>query len=236
MVPLMCQALAPALLFFSMLMCPESPRWLAAQDHWEKATAVLSDVRRLPSDHPYIQQELLELRTQLDQERAIMKDTGFWAIQKECWTIAGNRNRALLTIMLLIFNQWSGVSILPFQLSSDARLNVYLQTGAINYYAPTIFGDLGLSKTTTALFAQGVYGIVKALAALVFVLFLADSLGRRISMMWSGAVQAICMLYLGFVRDFADARLRGFADGPSTFGSALSLATTQLLHRPALPR
>ncbi|CAM1510822.1 Fc.00g083350.m01.CDS01 [Cosmosporella sp. VM-42] len=179
MVPLGCQSICPILLFFSMLFCPESPRWLASQDRWEKASSVLSDVRHLPTDHPYIQQELLELRTQLDQERAIMQDTGFWALQKECWTIPGNRKRALLTIGLITFQQWSG-------------------TGAINYYAPTIFKSLGLSSTTTALFAQGVYGIVKVVTCLIFIFFLADSLGRRLSFMWSGAVQAFCMLFLGF--------------------------------------
>lgn len=109
MVPLACQSICPALLFFSMLFCPESPRWLAAQDRWETATAVLSDVRRLPAEHPYVQQELLELRTQLDQEKEIMQDTGFWAIQKECWTVPGNRIRALLTSGIITFQQWSGV-------------------------------------------------------------------------------------------------------------------------------
>lgn len=112
MVPLMCQSLAPTLLLVTMLMCPESPRWLASQDHWDKATGVLSDVRKLPPDHPYVQQELLELHVQLDQEKAVMGNTGVWALQKECWTIAGNRKRALLTIAILIFNQWSGVSLL----------------------------------------------------------------------------------------------------------------------------
>ena len=73
------------------------------------------------------------------------------------------------------------------------------QTGAINYYAPTIFADLGLSKTTTALFAQGVYGIVKVTTCLVFIFFLADTIGRRMSFIWSGFVQAFCMFFLGFV-------------------------------------
>ncbi|RDL34803.1 Uncharacterized protein BP5553_07931 [Venustampulla echinocandica] len=71
-------------------------------------------------------------------------------------------------------------------------------TGAINYYAPTIFKDLGLSGTTTALFAQGIYGIVKVITCLIFVFFLADSLGRRLSLMWSGALQGFCMFFLGF--------------------------------------
>ena len=39
-----------------------------------------------------------------------MKDTGFWALQKECWTVPSNRKRALLTIGIITFQQWSGVS------------------------------------------------------------------------------------------------------------------------------
>ena len=93
-----------------MLFCPESPRWLASQDQWSKASAVLADVRQLPVEHPYIQQELLELRTQLDHEKATIQGAGFWDLQKECWTVASNRKRALLTIAMITFQQWSGVS------------------------------------------------------------------------------------------------------------------------------
>ncbi|KAM0197373.1 hypothetical protein ACHAPI_005241 [Fusarium lateritium] len=183
MVPLGCQSICPALLFFSMLFCPESPRWLASRDQWEKAGAVLSDVRKLPVEHAYIQQELLELRTQIDQERAIMKDTGFWALQKECWAVPQNRKRALLTVAIVTLGQWTG-------------------TGAINYYAPTIFQGLGLSSTTTALFAQGIYGVVKVVTCLIFIFFLADSLGRRKSFMFGGAIQAFCMFFIGFYLRF----------------------------------
>ncbi|KAF6513681.1 hypothetical protein HZS61_007006 [Fusarium oxysporum f. sp. conglutinans] len=183
MVPLACQSICPALLFFSMLFCPESPRWLASRDQWEKAGAVLSDVRKLPVDHAYIQQELLELKTQIDQEREVMQDTGFWAIQKECWTLPWNRKRALLTVAIVTLGQWTG-------------------TGAINYYAPTIFSGLGLSSTTTALFAQGIYGVVKVVTCLIFIFFLADSLGRRKSFMFGGAIQAFCMFFVGFYLRF----------------------------------
>lgn len=113
MVPLGCQSICPALLFVSMLFCPESPRWLASKDNWDKASSILSEVRRLPIEHPYLQQELLELRTQLELERSWVQGTGFWALQKECWTIAANRKRALLTIGLITCQQWSGVSLPP---------------------------------------------------------------------------------------------------------------------------
>ncbi|KAF5017326.1 hypothetical protein F66182_10755 [Fusarium sp. NRRL 66182] len=183
MVPLACQSICPALLFISMLFCPESPRWLASQDRWEEAADVLTDVRRLPAEHPYIQQELLELRTALEQEQAIMQGAGFWDLQKECWGHASNRKRALLTVAIQTAGQWTG-------------------TGAINYYAPTIFQDLGLSTTTTALFAQGIYGVVKVVTCLIFIFFLADSLGRRKSFMIGGAFQAFCMFFIGFYLRF----------------------------------
>ncbi|KFH46635.1 quinate permease-like protein [Hapsidospora chrysogenum ATCC 11550] len=200
MVPLACQSICPALLFVSMLFCPESPRWLASQDRWDRATAVLSDVRRLPADHAYVQQELLELRTQIDYERAIMSGSGgFWGLQKECWTVPTNRKRALLVVAIISFQQWSG-------------------TGAINYYAPTIFKGLGLSSTTTALFAQGIYGVVKVVACLFFMFFLADTLGRRMTFMCSGVLQAFCMLFIGFYVRFGPTPAEG--EGPPPAGIA----------------
>ncbi len=118
-VPLAMQSLPPVLIFLSILFCPESPRWLASKDDWEGASKVLSTVRHLPIDHPYVQQELLELRTQLEEEQRSVHGTGFWATQKECWLIPGNRKRALLSIGLMVCQQWTGVCpfIPPFPLS-----------------------------------------------------------------------------------------------------------------------
>lgn len=112
MVPLACQCICPALLFASMIFCPESPRWLAAQDDWDSVGVVLADVRHLPVEHPYIQQEILDLRTQLEHEKEVMQGAGFWDLQKECWTMPTNRKRALLTIGMITFQQWTGVSCL----------------------------------------------------------------------------------------------------------------------------
>ena len=256
MVPLACQSICPALLFVSMLFCPESPRWLASQDRWDKATAVLSDVRRLPADHAYVQQELLELRTQIDYERAIMSGSGgFWGLQKECWTVPTNRKRALLVVAIISFQQWSGVSLpnpgIPLS-RLVARSCPYgvactvltIQTGAINYYAPTIFKGLGLSSTTTALFAQGIYGVVKVVACLFFMFFLADTLGRRMTFMCSGVLQAFCMLFIGFVSTIRCGKgemvlswtLTTNTSGISMSGSVLHPLRVRALPRPVLLR
>ncbi|CAK7239143.1 MAG: hypothetical protein STHCBS139747_000570 [Sporothrix thermara] len=179
MVPLAMQSLPPVLIFVSILFCPESPRWLAGRDNWEAATAVLSDVRHLPPEHPYVQQELLELRTQLDEEQRSAYGSGFWALQKECWLVPSNRKRALLSMGLMMCQQWTG-------------------TNAINYYAPVIFNNLGVGGTTQSLLATGVYGIVKMVSCGLFITFLADTLGRRWSFVWTGFFMSFAMLYLGF--------------------------------------
>lgn len=48
-----------------------------------------------------------------------------------------------------------------------------------------------------SLLATGVYGIVKVTGCLCFLLFAADSLGRRGSLLWTSAAQAIVMFIVG---------------------------------------
>jgi sugar porter (SP) family MFS transporter len=197
MVPLAMQSLPPVLIFVSILFCPESPRWLASKDNWDDASRVLADVRHLPIEHPYVQQELLELRTQLEEERRSVHGTGFWALQKECWLIPANRKRALLSIGLMVCQQWTG-------------------TNAINYYAPTIFAALGIDGTTTGLLATGVYGIVKMCSCAIFITFLADTLGRRWSFVWTAFAMFLCMFYIGFYVRF-DPPVKGAAIPPAGY-------------------
>jgi Sugar (and other) transporter. len=66
-----------------------------------------------------------------------------------------------------------------------------------NYYAPQIFKGLGMTGTSVQLFATGVYGIVKVVGCFVFLVFAADSLGRRWSLLWTSAAQAISMYIVG---------------------------------------
>ncbi|OAA56193.1 General substrate transporter [Niveomyces insectorum RCEF 264] len=185
MVPLSIQSVPALFLFFSVLSCPESPRWLASKDNWEAVGRVLSRMRQLPVEHPYIQHELHELHTQLEEERrgAAQYGEGFWAAQKEMWLVASNRNRALLAIGIMTCQQWTG-------------------TNAINYYSPRIFGSLGLSSNTAGLFATGIYGVVRVVTCGLFIALVADSLGRRWSFVWTGIGCGATMYYIGFYSRF----------------------------------
>jgi len=128
------------------------------------------------------------MQTQLEEERSLIGGNGFWSQQKEMWTIAGNRKRALISITLMVCQQMTG-------------------TNAINYYAPTIFTDLGVTGNTNSLFATGVYGIVKMVSCFLFLVFLADSLGRKRSFIWTGCAMGFAMFYLGFYVRFDPPKL-----------------------------
>ncbi|KAM0324131.1 hypothetical protein ACHAQA_008323 [Verticillium albo-atrum] len=150
-VPLALQALPAIILSIGMFFCPESPRWCAKQDHWEKATAILSKLRGMPADHPYVQSEINDMSTQLESERRLVGDATIKALLREMW----------------------------------------------NYYAPQIFKNLGMTGTEPSLFATGVYGVVKVVACATFLVFVADSLGRRRSLIWTGIGQGVAMFIVG---------------------------------------
>ncbi|KAM0329471.1 hypothetical protein ACHAQA_004780 [Verticillium albo-atrum] len=177
-IPLTLQGLPSLLLFICMLFAPESPRWLARMDRWEEAKDTLAKLRNLPETHAYVEEEFREIQEQLEHERIIAGDATFGNLMREMWTIKGNRNRALISVMLMICQQMTG-------------------TNAINTYAPVIFKNLGLKGTTVPLLGTGIYGIVKVIACIAFLLFAADSLGRRKSLLWTAIAQGLCMFYIG---------------------------------------
>lgn len=176
--PLAVQGIPAVLLFLCMIFSSESPRYLARKDKWEEARRVLTRIRQLPEGHPYLEEEMQEIAEQLNYERQLMGDATTWSLLKEMFTVPTNRKRALLSIFLMVWQQMTG-------------------TNAINTYAPTIFRQLGVPNTSSQLFSTGVYGIIKVLACIVFLLFMADSLGRRRSLLVSSVGQAICMFYIG---------------------------------------
>ncbi|KAG2421933.1 hypothetical protein HFD88_005909 [Aspergillus terreus] len=64
-VPLGLQLLPGAFLLIGIFWCPETPRWYAKQDRWEEAERTLVWIRKLPSEHPMIQEELQQIREQI---------------------------------------------------------------------------------------------------------------------------------------------------------------------------
>ena len=107
-VPLAMQGIPAVLLFVTMSLCNESPRFLAKQDCWEQAKATLVRLRQLPESHPYIETEFAEMVQQIERERLLIGGASFWNLQKEMWTIPGNRKRAIISITLMMCQQMTG--------------------------------------------------------------------------------------------------------------------------------
>lgn len=93
-----------------MFLSPESPRWLAKEDNWEKATSTLARLRDLPPTDTYVQAEIQEMADQLEIERRLTGGSSPRALFREMFSIPGNRNRALISIMLMICQQLTGVN------------------------------------------------------------------------------------------------------------------------------
>ncbi|PHH87040.1 hypothetical protein CDD83_9399 [Cordyceps sp. RAO-2017] len=177
-VPLSLQALPALLLILGMFLSPESPRWCARQDDWERTTKILVNLRRLPADSEYVSNEIQEMADQLEIERRLTGDATAMTLLKEMVLIPGNRYRAVISVVLMICQQMTGVN-------------------SINYYAPQIFQNLGMNGTDTSLFATGIYGVAKTAACALFLVFMADSLGRRWSLLWTSAAQAVVLFIIG---------------------------------------
>ncbi|KAI3559678.1 hypothetical protein CABS01_13399 [Colletotrichum abscissum] len=177
-IPLSLQAFPAVILFIGMLLANESPRFLAQRSP-DKALAVLAKLRNLPADHPYIQQEMEGISRQLEEERALSLNANHFTLLKEAFTVKSYRRRSMLCITLMMWSNLTG-------------------TNAMTYYSSRIFASVGLTGSSTGLFATGVYGIVKMVACTVFIVFVTDSLGRRKSLLWTGIVQGIALFYVGF--------------------------------------
>ncbi|KAF5579301.1 quinate permease [Fusarium pseudocircinatum] len=160
---------------------PAAPRWGARKDDWERATRILTNLRMLPKDSPYLRNEIQEMHMQLDAERRLTGDASATTLLKEMLTVPGNRNRTIISVLLMVCQQMTGVN-------------------AINYYAPQIFQALGMTGTTVSLFATGGYGVVKVVGCAIFLVFAADSLGRRRSLLWTSVAQATAMFIIARLR------------------------------------
>ncbi|KAI0165432.1 general substrate transporter [Hypoxylon sp. FL1284] len=170
--------LAPGTLLVAfMLLQPESPRWLIKTGKIDNAIEGLCKIRHLPPDDDYISWEVGAVKEQLNHESELGANRTFRGKLKEMLQ-RGNRKRIILGMALMLLQNLSGIN-------------------ALNYYSPSIFKSIGFSGTSVGLLATGVFGIVKALATLLYMCFGIDKLGRRRSLLIGSAGGLVAMFYLG---------------------------------------
>ncbi|KAH8835985.1 general substrate transporter [Flagelloscypha sp. PMI_526] len=179
-IPMAVQLIPAGVLFFGGFFLHESPLWLLRKKRTEEAHRALEALRHIPVTHPYLQEELAMIQVRLDEEEEIAKayGTGYYAFVRGALkelSMKGMRNRVWFVWCAFTLQNLSGAA-------------------AINYYSPTLFGSLGI--TDVALYT-GVYGLVKAVASIIYYIFLIDVWGRRNPVIISSAACSACLWFVG---------------------------------------
>lgn len=133
--------------------------------------------RNLPSGHQYVAYEIHDMRAQLEHEAKWAHGSSFFKQFKELG-MKGVRNRLAIGMCMMMCQNLTGIN-------------------GINYYSPTIFKSLGVSSTSTSLFATGVYGIVKMCTTIIALVWILDRFGRRKLLIIGGIGAALAMFYIG---------------------------------------
>ncbi|RJE22365.1 transporter [Aspergillus sclerotialis] len=163
---------------------PETPRFLINHGKSEKGRKHLSMLRKLPTDHPYVQLEYQEITAQVRYEQECYQGHSYWVVMKDIFTIKSNFQRFFLAVMLFLFHKFTG-------------------TDSLNYYAPEIFQLIGVKEGSSSLLTTGVYGVVKFVVTIFYVAYLVDRVGRRLPLLVGATMQATAMLYLALYLRFA---------------------------------
>lgn len=176
-IPFAVQLIPAGLLLVGAFWIKESPRWLMSKHRREAAIANLCWIRKLNADDLYIVEEIASLDLALEEQAAAIGE-GFW---KPFQAAGKNRKvqwRLFLGCMLFMWQNGSGIN-------------------AINYYSPRVFASIGIRGTSTSFLTTGIFGVVKTVFTVVWILVLIDHLGRRKLLMIGAAGGSVCMWIIG---------------------------------------
>ncbi|KAF5317931.1 hypothetical protein D9619_012212 [Psilocybe cf. subviscida] len=178
------QLIPGGMLTLGSLLIVESPRWLASRDRNDQALHNLAYLRNLSADSDYVREEFEDITLALEADRQ-KAGRGFVAPVRALFVSRQLIKRLLLCVGLFVCQNGTGIN-------------------AINYYSPTVFKSIGVNGTSTALLTTGVFGIIKFMGAIVWLLFLVDRFGRRPLLLVGSIGGAFSMYYIGAYIAIAD--------------------------------
>ncbi|KAF3232014.1 High-affinity glucose transporter rgt2 [Orbilia oligospora] len=172
-IPLSIQFVWALILFFGMMLLPETPRFLIKRNRFDDAAKSLSTLRRLPPDHPEIIAELNEIKANHEYEMSI----GQTSYKELLSNQSGFLRKRLLT----------GVGIQVFQQLSGANF--------IFYYGTTFFQSAGIKNSFVVSLITNCVNVVSTLPGL----WLVDNWGRRNLLLFGAAGMFICQFVVAIV-------------------------------------
>ncbi|KAG1738447.1 general substrate transporter [Suillus paluster] len=171
--PLIVQ-LVPGILFvLFMLPQPESPRWLVEQERYDEAAETLAYVIRMPVDDKSVLLTLDEIKADFTGKQRLSLLSQFRMMGESRQIVL----RCLIPSITTFFQRWTGAD-------------------SANYFSPQIFAALGITGTTSGLFATGLYGVVKVIAVGLTLAFAVDSWGRKMCLFVGALGQGLSMLWI----------------------------------------
>lgn len=189
LIPFAIQLIPSGVFFIGTIFIPESPRFLVYKGQIEKAKVNLSQLRSIPTDHPYSVYEMENIIKDVEDKKLKLANDGFFAPILKLFL-----SKKLLYRLLL------STSLFPMQ--NGAGIN------AITYYSPAIFASFGITGLKAGLLSTGIFGILKAFAALVWMFCIVDRLGRRTALIYFSFPCSICTWYIGAYIKIAKPGLR----------------------------
>ncbi|KAI0126311.1 general substrate transporter [Xylariales sp. AK1849] len=176
LIPFAVQLIPAGLLGIGAFWIKESPRWLLSRGKREQAMKNLCWIRNLDANDMYIIEEVNMIDEDIDRYNrevgpGFLKPFASLKNPKVLW-------RLFLGGMLFLWQNGSGIN-------------------AINYYSPTVFKSLGITGTNTGFLTTGIFGVVKTVVTIGWLLYLIDHLGRRKLLMIGSLGGSVCMWYIG---------------------------------------
>lgn len=175
-IPFAIQLVPSGIFFIGTFLLPESPRFLIAKGRLESARKNLCFLRNLPPSHPYTNYEMGVMEA--DIESRIRATGGGFLGPLRALCKGKVVYRLFLSTSLFLMQNGYGIN-------------------AITYNSPTIFKSFGISGSDTGLLSTGIFGIIKALASMVWMFFIVDKVGRRKSLIVFSLPCSAAMWYIG---------------------------------------
>ncbi|KAJ5690713.1 hypothetical protein N7462_005105 [Penicillium macrosclerotiorum] len=161
------QMVPAILLFFGMMILPESPRWLARHDRWEEAKEVLTLVHgKGDPNSPFVQAEMQEIGEMCEFERR-NADVSYLELFTPKMI-----NRTMIGLWCQIWSQLTGMNVMM-------------------YYITYVFSMAGYSGNSNLLASsiQYIINVIMTVPALIWV----DRWGRRPTLLIGAALMMIFM-------------------------------------------
>lgn len=174
-VPLSIQIILAAIVLAGSFAICESPRWLAKQDRWDEARNNLRYLRGADTDDLDLKTELAEMKAQ---------------IEEEIEATAGRSLKELFQRRNFIRLVWGcGVSF----------FSIWGGQTALLYYGPVVFGQIGFVGQNAALFASGMFTVIKVIVTVGFLVLGVQQFKRKNLFSLGAFVMAVTMFALGAI-------------------------------------